>query len=232
MERECNPHDSSRRILWPMPATVIDPGTITAPPSRRGTAALLSIAALIAIAFFAFAAMPYLLSSAYNAAEYAGRRNWLLVHIVGGTIALLAGPIQLWLGIADRRIDLHRKLGIVYIVGVAIGASGAFWLAAHPSFGWVYGAGLGSMATAQVVTTLLAFVAIKRSLIEQHKEWMIRSYVVTFSFVTYRLFSVLMGPLQLGTYAELNIVLAWGSWALPLLLTEAMLQGKKVLAVR
>ena len=215
-----------------MPATVIDPRTITAPPSKRGTAALLSIASLIAIAFFAFAALPYLLSSAYNAAEYAGRRNWLLVHIVGGTIALLAGPIQLWLGIADRRIDLHRKLGIGYIVGVAIGASGAFWLAAHPSFGWVYGAGLGSMAIAQVVTTTLAFVAIKRSLIEQHKEWMIRSYVVTFSFVTYRLFSVLIGPLQLGTYAELNIVLAWGSWALPLLLTEAMLQGKKVLAVR
>ena len=215
-----------------MPATVIDPRTITAPPSKRGTAALLSIAALIAIAFFAFAALPYLLSSAYNAADYAGRRNWLLVHIVGGTIALLSGPIQLWLGIADRRIDLHRKLGIVYIVGVAIGASGAFWLAAHPSFGWVYGAGLGSMATAQVITTILAFVAIKRSVIEQHKEWMIRSYVVTFSFVTYRLFSVLMGPLQLGTYAELNIVLAWGSWALPLLVTEAILQGKKVFMVR
>jgi hypothetical protein len=39
-------------------------------------------------------------------------------------------------------------------------------------------------------------------------------------------------PLQLGTFVELNIVLAWGSWALPLLLTEAILQGKKVLAVR
>ncbi len=214
-----------------MPTTVIDPRTITA-PSRRGTTALLSLTALVALAFFAVAALPYLLSSAYNAAEYAGRRGWLLVHIVGGTIALLSGPIQLWLGIADRRIDLHRKLGIVYIVGVAIGASGAFWLAAHPTFGWVYGAGLGSMALAQVLTTSLAFVAIKRSLIEQHKEWMIRSYVGTFSFVTYRLFGLLMGPLQLGTYAELNIVLAWGSWALPLLVTEAILQGKKVLMVR
>jgi hypothetical protein len=205
---------------------------IPAPLSRRGTVALLSIASLIAIAFFAFAALPYLLSPDYNATEYSGRRGWLLFHIVGGAIALLSGPIQLWLGIADRRIDLHRKLGIVYLVGVAIGASGAFWLAAHPSFGWVYGAGLGSMAIAQVVTTVLAFVAIKRSLIEQHREWMIRSYVVTFSFVTYRLFGVLMGPLQLGTFAELNIVLAWGSWALPLLLTEVILQGKKVLAVR
>jgi hypothetical protein len=213
-----------------MPATVIDSRAITMPPSRRGTVALLSTASLIAIAFFLFAALPYLLSSAYKATEYAGRRGWLLVHIVGGTIALFSGPIQLWLGISDRRIDLHRKLGVMYLLGVAIAASGAFWLAAHPSFGWVYGAGLGSMATAQVITTTLAFVAIKRGLIEQHKEWMIRSYVVTFSFVTYRLFGLLIGPLELGTYVELNIVLAWGSWALPLLLTEAALQGKKVLA--
>lgn len=200
--------------------------------SGPGTTALVSVAGLIAVAFFALAALPYLLSSSYNAAAYAGRRGWLLVHIVGGTIALLSGPIQLWLGIADRRIDLHRKLGIGYLAGVAIAASGAFWLAAHPSFGWVYGAGLGSMAIAQVVTTVLAFAAIKRSLIEQHKEWMIRSYVVTFSFVTYRLFGIAMGPLQLGTEAELNILLAWGSWALPLLVTEAFLQGRKLAAVR
>ena len=215
-----------------MSATTIHTPVIAAQASKRGTAVLLSIAAAIALVFFAFAALPYLLSASYNATEYAGRRGWLLVHIAGGALALLAGPIQLWLGIADRRIDLHRKLGLVYIAGVAIAASGAFWLAAHPSFGWVYGAGLGSMAAAQVVTTLLAFVAIKRNLLDQHKEWMIRSYVVTFSFVTYRLFSVLLGTLQVGTYAEVNIVLAWGSWALPLLLTEAILQGKKVLAVR
>jgi Predicted membrane protein (DUF2306) len=210
--------------------TILDPRAISA-PSRRGTTALLSVASLIAIAFFAFAALPYFMSSSYNASEYAGRRGWLLVHIVGGTIALFSGPIQLWLGLADRRIDLHRKLGLAYLAGVAIAASGAFWLAAHPSFGWVYGTGLGSMATAQVVTTSLAFVAIKRSLIEQHKEWMIRSYVVTFSFVTYRLSGMLMGPFELGTFVEINIVLAWGSWALPLLATEAILQGRKLAAV-
>jgi Predicted membrane protein (DUF2306) len=158
--------------------TVLDPRAFPS-PSRRGTTALLSVASLIAIAFFAFAALPYFMSSSYNASEYAGRRGWLLVHIVGGTIALFSGPIQLWLGIADRRIDLHRKLG----------------------------------------------------LIEQHKEWMIRSYVVTFSFVTYRLSGMLMGPFELGTFVEINIVLAWGSWALPLLATEAILQGRKLAAV-
>jgi hypothetical protein len=60
---------------------------------------------------------------------------------------------------------------------------------------------------------------------------MIRSYVVTFSLVTYRLLGLMMGPLELGTFAEVNIVLAWSSWALPLLVTEAVLQGRKLAAV-
>jgi hypothetical protein len=43
-----------------MPATVIDPRAITAPPSRRGTFALLSIAPLIALAW----TLPLLLTGA------------------------------------------------------------------------------------------------------------------------------------------------------------------------
>jgi hypothetical protein len=210
--------------------TVVDPRAMPS-PSRRGTMALLSLALLIALAFFAAAALPYLLSSAYNADQYAGRRGWLLLHITGGTIALFSGPIQLWLGIADRRMDLHRRLGIGYMAGVAIAATGALRLAAHPLFGWTYGAGLGSMAIAQILTTALAFMAIKRSLIEQHKEWMIRSYVVTFGFVTYRIVFVMLDPLKLGTVPELSILLAWGCWSVPLLITELILQGRKILAV-
>ena len=209
--------------------TVLTPGVV---PSRRGTIVLLSAGSLMAIAFFAFAALPYFVSSSYNATEYAGRRGWLLVHIFGGTIALLTGPIQLWLGIADRRIDFHRKLGLAYLAGVAIAATGAFWLAAHPSFGWVYGAGLGSMATAQVVTTSLAFVAIKRTLIDQHKEWMIRSYVMTFAFVTFRMIQPALQAAQVGTYLEDLAVAAWACWAVPLLITELVIQGRKILVVR
>jgi uncharacterized membrane protein len=127
---------------------------------------------------------------------------------------------------------VHRNLGFVYMTAITLGAVSAYYLAFNTSGGVVFGSGLIALATAWLTTTGMAFLAIKRHLYEQHKEWMIRSYVVTFSFVTYRVFGVMMTPLQLGTFAELNIVLAWGSWALPLLLTEAILQGRKVLAVR
>jgi hypothetical protein len=72
--------------------------------SLRGPAILIGLASLTALAFFAAAAAPYLLSSGYNAQQYAGRRGPLLVHIVFGTIALFSGrsscgsgsPIGAW----------------------------------------------------------------------------------------------------------------------------------------
>ena len=37
------------------------------------------------------------------------------------------------------------------------------------------------------ITTGMALYSIRTQRVEQHREWMLRSYVVTFAFVTYRL---------------------------------------------
>jgi hypothetical protein len=201
-------------------------------PSLRVPAVLLSLAAIAALTFFAVAAAPYFVSSAYNAQQYAGRRGALLVHITFGTIALLTGPIQLWLGIADRRMNVHRQLGIVYMTAVAISSIAAYVIALTPSAGWIFGAGLMGLATAWITTTVMAFLAIKRGLTEQHKEWTIRSYVVTLAFVFFRFGAIALGALQPGNELAQAQAMAWACWAGPLLVTELFLQGRKVLAVQ
>jgi len=200
--------------------------------SRRVAAVLLSLTALAAVVFVAGAAVPYFLSSSFGPPEYAPRRGWLLLHIVGGMIALLTGPVQLWLGLADRGMAWHRRMGIGYMTGVGVGSFGAFYLAAHTDFGWVFGAGLFSLAVAWVTTTTLAYLAIKRSLTDQHKEWMIRSYVVTFAFVTFRVIQPTLQAARIGTPLEQLAAAAWACWAVPLLITELIIQGRKVLGIR
>jgi hypothetical protein len=201
------------------------------PRARWGTIALLSLAGLIGVVFFAVAALPYYLSSTYGPPVYASRRGWLLLHIAGGAVALLTGPVQLWLGLGDRAIAWHRRIGIVYMASVAVGSIGAFYLAAHTDFGWIFGAGLASLGVAWVGTTGLAFLAIKRMLIDQHKEWMIRSYVVTFAFVFFRMLLPALQSAGTGSLTEQLAVSAWACWAVPLLITELVLQGRKILAV-
>ncbi|HEY6362153.1 MAG TPA: DUF2306 domain-containing protein [Vicinamibacterales bacterium] len=214
-----------------MSSGVLD-AALPAPRTRWGTITLLSLAGLVGVVFFSMAALPYYLSSTYGPPVYASKRGWLLLHIAGGAVALLTGPVQLWLGLSDRGIAWHRRIGVAYLASVAVGSLGAFYLATHTDFGLVFGAGLFGLAVAWVCTTGLAFLAIKRTLIDQHKEWMIRSYVVTFAFVFFRMIFPVLQTAQIGALNEQLALAAWACWALPLLVTELVLQGRKIVVVR
>ena len=77
----------------------------------------------------------------------------------------------------------------------------------------------------------MAVTAVRRGLILQHREWMIRSYVATFAFVTFRVLFLALSNASVGTLNEQLAVSSWFCWAVPLLITEAWLQGRKVFSV-
>ena len=54
----------------------------------------------------------------------------------------------------------------------------------------------------------MAFVAIRRKNLVQHKQWMVRSYVVTFAFVSFRLASDLLEAGHILPDHERSAVLA------------------------
>ena len=213
-----------------MSTAVIKPPVSSHSQSSWGIATLLGVALVIGLGFVSGFALPYFMGGE-RLSQYGGKEGWIFAHIGGGMVALLVGPGQLWLGLKDRRIDLHRKLGFVYIGSIVVSVIAAFYLATHTTLGWVFGAGLMGLAIAWVITTGLAFLAVKRSLMQQHQEWMIRSYVVTFGFVFFRIFAGVMQATGVGSLPEQLAAASWFCWAAPLLVTEAILQGRKILAV-
>jgi len=92
----------------------------------------------------------------------------------------------------------------------------------------VYASGLFGLALAWTLTTAMAYVAIRGRVIEQHREWMIRSYVVTLAFVFFRLFVALLEGLDIGEPLERYKAAAWICWVVPLLITELLLQARKL----
>ena len=109
-------------------------------------------------------------------------------HIAGGMVAILVELAQLWLGLRSRTSGLHGTLGRIYLSAVAVASIGALYLAVTiGSENFAHASGLFGLAGAWVITTSMAYLSIRRRAIEQHREWMIRSYVVTFAFVTFRL---------------------------------------------
>jgi uncharacterized membrane protein len=193
---------------------------------------LLSSAVLIGLIFIAVAALPYFSPAGESLARYQPNGWVLLVHITTGIVALLIGPYQLWIGLARKRLPRHRLLGKVYMGAIVVSSAAAYYLALNTTGGWVFGFGLSGLATAWLITTGMAYAAIRRRRIEQHQEWMIRSYVVTFGFVFFRILLVGLQSAQIGTLQEQLAASSWFCWALPLVVAEAFLQGPKVFTAR
>ena len=156
---------------------------------------------------------------------YWPNRIWLLAHIGGGSLALLTGPFQLRSGFRLRQAKLHRFLGYVYTVGILVGGAASFVLAVRssvPDFGFA----LFFLGLAWWVTLGMALVAIRNRRFDAHRDWMIRSYLVTFGFVTFRYLVDLPVFNRFGQ-SKLAAV-AWSCWVLPLLVAEVFLHSKNV----
>ncbi len=192
-------------------------------------ALLLGLALLAGLVFIIGFALPYFSVTQEQFGANWPRRYWLLLHITTGIVALLIGPFQLWMGFTGRRLPLHRTLGKVYMGAILISSMAAYYLAFNTSISWVFGVGLAGLATAWLTTTGMALAAIRRRLFEQHKEWMVRSYVVTFGFVFFRMFVGATEAAGVGaTIFERLSAASWFCWAAPLLVTEAIIQGRKI----
>ena len=200
--------------------------------SKVGKAfAILAWAVLVAIAvaFILKYVFHYYLN--YNAAAfdpYWPRRGGLLLHITGGMVALLTAPWQFFTGLTGKRMKVHRYTGRIFLGGVTAGVIGATYLAFTTTFGWAFGFGILGLAAAWASTAAMAYYAIKQGQVEIHKEWMVRAYVVTFAFVTFRVFSDYGPTSHLKPPGDLSITLAWASWVVPLFITELVLQARRI----
>lgn len=160
----------------------------------------------------------------------------LSAHIVFGMVALLFGPFQFSALIRKKHLQIHRLTGRIYLLAILAGAICAIILSIQHNIiiqkRIAFGTGTLGLAAAWLLTSAMALWAVKNKNFVQHREWMVRSYIVTCGFTFYRiLFLIAMrytspGDGEYGK--ELSGILAWSCWAIPLLLTEAFLQAGKI----
>lgn len=211
-----------------MSTPAIETARQTGPARPWIIVAALCILAAGALWFIQQAARQY---SVYDAASYGDlwpRRGGFIPHMTGGLVAISSGLIQLWLGLTNRTGHLHRTLGRVYLGGVAIGSAGAYYLALTIERKYfAYASGLFMLSTAWALTTWMAYASIRKRAIERHREWMIRSYTVTFAFVLFRLVDQLLIHWHVAPDDQIDAMTAWACWSVPLLLVEPVLQMRK-----
>ncbi|MFC4720871.1 DUF2306 domain-containing protein [Geojedonia litorea] len=174
-------------------------------------------------------ALPYFGMDPNVLGRYWDLKWWLIGHVSGGLLALVIGPFQFWKAFRNKYLKLHRWMGRFYLSAIVIGTISSTYLAwtAALAIHWTWAFALQGLAFAWICTAAMAYRAILQRKIEQHREWMIRSYVVTFAFVSFRFLDELPFVQSLGSFIEHAPTSIWVSWVIPLFITEMVLQWNK-----
>ena len=165
--------------------------TLPAPPSTRSRFKTILWIGLGSTTLFVFITSEVLLITDYPMyhsyrLQVISDRHLLIPHTLAGIFALLIGPINFSSRIRQHHLQLHRVLGRIYVISVFVGAATGVDLAAgRPGL-----PGTSMQAAAWIVCTTAALITARNRQFVQHRQWMARSYAVTFTFVSSRVLNL------------------------------------------
>jgi uncharacterized membrane protein len=156
--------------------------------------------------------------------KYFNYRWFLIAHITAGGGALIIGPFQFSETLRRKNVKIHRMMGILYLLAMLVSSVCAVVLAATTAYvvNWAYAFSLQVWVSVWMLTSFIAYRMAWVRRFNEHKEWAIRSYLVTLAFVVSG--SALKLPVvqQLGSFADISPSFFWMGWSVPLFVYEVI----------
>jgi hypothetical protein len=149
---------------------------------------------------------------------------WLWVHAGLAATALLSGPWQFIPGLRAKRPQIHRWTGRVYIFACLVGGYAGLLLASGSTAGPIARSGFGLLAVVWLGVNANGFRLALAGRYAEHRQWMIRSFALTFGAVTLRVYMPLAGVLGLDPLMAYRAT-AWLAWVPNLILAELYVRG-------
>lgn len=153
---------------------------------------------------------------------------WLLPHGIAGACALLLGPMQFSERLRQRHLQLHRIVGRIYVAGVFTSAPLGFYIQYFEErMGGTRSFSIAGAvdATLWMFTTGLALVFAMKGHLQQHRQWMTRSFAVALVFLEVRVIAGVSGWEKLGDAAIETIV--WCCLSFSILMADVVLQWQE-----
>lgn len=126
-------------------------------------------------------------------------RSMLALHVAAGAICLLASFLQFFRSVLRRAPWLHRWLGRIYtwsILGVL--APSGFYLAVYAKGGLPGVAGFLVLGILTTHFTWKGWLTIQRGRTQEHAGWMIRSFAMVTTALTFRIYNVLFAQVEMA----------------------------------
>ncbi len=133
------------------------------------------------------------------------------LHIILGGLALLIGWMQFSAGIRKRYLNLHRKMGKLYVLAVLMSSLAGIYIGFYAAGGWIPASGFICLGVVWFYSTLKAYTSIKNKQVVQHQKMMIYSYAACFAAVTLRIWLPLL-QLVFNNFTTSYLIVAWLCW--------------------
>ena len=148
------------------------------------------------------------------------------IHIICSGIALLVGWSQFSQKLRKNHLQLHQRIGKIYLASCLSGAMAGIYIAFYATGGLVASLGFTCLGIIWFSTTLSAYIHIKNGRIRQHEIMMIYSYAACFAAVMLRIWLPLLMML-LKDFIRAYLIVAWLCWV-PNLIVAVLLTRKKL----
>ena len=157
---------------------------------------------------------------------------WLLPHAIAGACALILGPMQFSDRLRQRFLNVHRIVGRSYVGGVFIAAPlGIYIQYLNEPLGFARSFTIETVFQAGLwmLTTGIAFAFILRGKVQQHRQWMTRSFGTgPLIFLEVR---VIFSVFNVTDPHSIEIVV-WACTASSLFVADLVLQVQEILRMR
>lgn len=149
------------------------------------------------------------------------------VHIALSIFSLIAGLTQFSDYLLKHQRKLHRLMGYVYVTDVLCLAGPSGLIMAFYANGTMW-AKLSFMILALmwIIFTAIALKKARTKNFTAHRNWMIRSYALTLSAISLRLYAWLLPQLMhMNAFDEYTLI-SWSSWTINLIVAEILIVFK------
>lgn len=155
--------------------------------------------------------------------RHEGHLPLLLTHVSGGVSMIVLGAVALFISWTRRLFRHHRWIGRAYLLLGSMAACLVFVLgviAPHdPKSLYI---ATDTLALTWLAVAAMGWRAARNRRFASHREWMIRSYVLSWTFVGCRLATMINFYPWLGIEGVTAAV--WVNWIVPLVICEIALR--------
>jgi uncharacterized membrane protein YozB (DUF420 family) len=146
----------------------------------------------------------------------------LVVHVLFASVSMVAAFLQVWPWFRQRYRTAHRYAGRVYVfAGVLPAGLSGLVIGVNTPFGPVLAVSNVMLALLWLTFTAVGYRMARQRRFVEHRRWMLRSFALTFSIITNRIWGVIavitLSPQLDTTFQGNETMLTWtvsalGGW--------------------